>query len=653
MKKMKSLRSIISALVLAAVFILPNSLNAQSDGFFRGGESDNYSDRASITVTGTEITLGGAQGENPDPAPLGGGLLIMLAAGAGYVVAKRKRSFRDGATLFLACAMLLTLTQCKKKVVAPETTSEGVHITLTAGYNGDRTVFTPSGDGTTGSFVWTDGVTEYIYVGSATKGWECIGMLSGTGNGSNVLQFEGTLNTEPSDGESMYFFYFGNGTHPNYWNNGSPNTTDPDHARIYFSNQIGNNVTDYHVAISNAVEYKKGKTSYSTTLNMKMAIAKFDLSGFNGEKVYIHGNDVYAKAKINWNSGTIVGEEYGAYYNEGRGYIEVTNPSAETYVAFIPVESDGPSTVKFDSNTKTSSKVFLNGIKAGKYYSNGGATISIAVNNDPLPGTINGLFTVKGTSAGVSTKKVRFSQGNLQYQADPGKWQFADHQYEIKGTDNNNISSTYSGWIDLFGWGTGLNPTNASTNNNDYSSEVDWGTNAISNGGNEANLWRTLSKDEWEWLIGGNKNPGVSCRNCQNRFLKANIEYSNTESRKGLIIFPDDYDNAEITLNNTYVYNNYDGHPSNDTYTVVSKHDWEEMEKVGAVFLPITGIRSGSTYNDQSYTRGFYWTSTNSGSPSAYCLNFYHGTKTGTSCINIVSKYRNNGYSVRLVRDAN
>ncbi len=48
--------------------------------------------------------------------------------------------------------------------------------------------------------------------------------------------------------------------------------------------------------------------------------------------------------------------------------------------------------------------------------------------------------------------KVYFSQGNLQYQASTGTWKFADNQYDMIGDNNSNISSSYSGWIDLFGW---------------------------------------------------------------------------------------------------------------------------------------------------------------------------------------------------------
>ena len=126
-------------------------------------------------------------------------------------------------------------------------------------------------------------------------------------------------------------------------------------------------------------------------------------------------------------------------------------------------------------------------------------------------GALPGLFSVS------ATRQVRFSQGNLQYQASTNTWRFAEHQYDyvgtqtadrygyyggnVSGSDNSNISSTYSGWIDLFGWGTGSNPTLSSTSYMDYGTFVDWGSNPISNGGNTVNQWRTLTIAEWNYLL--------------------------------------------------------------------------------------------------------------------------------------------------------
>ena len=143
-----------------------------------------------------------------------------------------------------------------------------------------------------------------------------------------------------------------------------------------------------------------------------------------------------------------------------------------------------------------------------------------AENNRSVPtGAVNGLFSVS------ANKKVYFSKGNLQYQASTNTWRFAENQWDRIGTGNSNISSSNTGWIDLFGWGTsGYNhgatcyqPWSTSTTCSNYyaygsstnhlynsTGKADWGYNAILNGGNQEKQWRTLTggdNGEWEYLL--------------------------------------------------------------------------------------------------------------------------------------------------------
>ena len=142
------------------------------------------------------------------------------------------------------------------------------------------------------------------------------------------------------------------------------------------------------------------------------------------------------------------------------------------------------------------------------------------LNFSSLAGELPGVFSI---ASGV---KVHFSCGNMQYQTQgthnvvdgtaSGTWRFAPNQYDYIGEDNINISSTYNGWIDLFGWGTSGWESGAraylpyTTNNiaenyrpggvatNELTgtyANADWAVyNAISNGGNQPNQWRSLSK---------------------------------------------------------------------------------------------------------------------------------------------------------------
>jgi hypothetical protein len=246
--------------------------------------------------------------------------------------------------------------------------------------------------------------------------------------------------------------------------------------------------------------------------------------------------------------------------------------------------------------------------------------------------------------------KVYFSQGNLQYRASTGTWKFADNQYDTIGDNNSNISSSYSGWIDLFGWGTsgwnsGANayqPYSTSTDYEDYYpggsysnnltgsyANADWGVfNKISNGGNAAGMWRTLTNSEWYYVI---SNRTDAC------YLRGTATVNGVN---GLILLPD---NWTLPTGILFTYGK-DGWSQN-TY---SASDWSKMEANGAVFLPAAGYRhrAGVYFVGSS---GYYWSSSAYDSDYANCLYFYNGY-VGTGYYGYY--YRSDGRSVRLVKDA-
>lgn len=271
------------------------------------------------------------------------------------------------------------------------------------------------------------------------------------------------------------------------------------------------------------------------------------------------------------------------------------------------------------------------------------ATSQVSWNNGILPG----LFSVS------QSDKVHFSQGNLQYQASTHTWRFADSQYEYIGEDNMNISSSYSGWIDLFGWGTSgydhgavcYQPWSNSVNTQDYyaygiwnaslyqySGKADWGYNAISNGGNQENYWRSLNADEFGHLL------FVRQTTSGIRFVKAKVNNTN-----GLIVLPDDW-NAS-----TYAFVNPNDPSAPFNENVITLQDWTNtLELAGAVFLSNAGDRSG-TYAADFNDMGFYWTA-----------NYYDQQRACNVFISEDAIYyglsgnlRYGGMSVRLVRDAN
>lgn len=220
-----------------------------------------------------------------------------------------------------------------------------------------------------------------------------------------------------------------------------------------------------------------------------------------------------------------------------------------------------------------------------------------------------------------STQKVYFSKGNLQYIASSNTWQFASTQTEVIGNANSNISASYSSPIDLFGWGTGTNPTDTSTDNANYSTFNDWGTRTLYG----STTWRTLSYNEWAYLLGTRDG---------NRFAKAIIN-----SKYGVILFPDNY-SPSITISNI----NNEG----ANFVNISTSNWTKLESDGCIFLPTSGFRNGTTITNVA-SAGYYWTSTSSNTTYSRRIvfnntSFYSSNYAGN---------KHNGNAVRLVQDAN
>ena len=271
------------------------------------------------------------------------------------------------------------------------------------------------------------------------------------------------------------------------------------------------------------------------------------------------------------------------------------------------------------------------------------------------------------------TKRVYFSIGNLQYNAENGKthltkmgneqgcWRFAEKQYEYIAEENQNISSNYNGWIDLFGWGTsgwnsgakafhpwsswdlpsGYSPGSKSFHNLNLGySNSDWGVyNSISNGGGEPENWRTLTSDEWKYLIQNNKWTMGSVKDKDKTYLCFMLIPEDFEAPEGLnmVQLSDCYD---LTKGN--VLGISENIYSKNVYTA---KQFEQLEKVGVVALPCGGYRNGKVYQNDGLC-GCYWSST--AYNSYYAYEFFFNSKIVVPCYN---DYRHYGCSVRLVQD--
>ena len=253
-----------------------------------------------------------------------------------------------------------------------------------------------------------------------------------------------------------------------------------------------------------------------------------------------------------------------------------------------------------------------------------------------LLGDVKEFTTLEGTGEPETTfmfsvaenKTVTFSPGNLQYHPANDEWRFAPSQLDYIGDDNANISEIYNGWIDLFCWGTGNNPTNTSKDDGDYQTFIDWGVNKI---GNDApNTWRTLTYDEWFFLI-------KKRYNAKKLFGVAQVKGVN-----GFILLPDGWTCPDDVTFKPGFHEN-EGKEYYAAYQTFSASDWTKLEASGAVFFSAAGYRYGSDIgNVQGY--GYYWSAT-----ELYGLadNLYFYSDDA----DMVSGYRYRGFSVRLVKD--
>lgn len=347
-------------------------------------------------------------------------------------------------------------------------------------------------------------------------------------------------------------------------------------------------------------------------------------------------------------------------HHEGSGASQGVNSAGPFYIVLPPATNVQGLTVNvyvFTGNASGQTRRTI--LKYAKTTSN---TITIASNNlyvtgelpdqgvevpdVPFPHLSIGEFSVS------RTKKVRFALGNLQYQASTRTWRFAENQWDFVGNGTNgiagsnaSISSSYSNWIDLFGYGTSgaahngntYYPYTCTTNNSNYASgsigntNHDWGVNMISNGGNQPNKWRTLTRTELYYLF-------------NTRSHNEQLHYANCKVHgvKGMIILPDNFPYNQSPYNNSY---NWQWERLNNT-------QWAQAEALGAVFMPITGYRDGTTINglynnSNSSGTGYYWTSQYYSSwDQAYCLEFNTGD-------NFHSYDAYLGMAVRLARDVN
>ena len=520
-----------------------------------------------------------------------------------------------------AIALVLGLSQCKKQEQSASNEDGTVAITLDVkAHDGSRINVNPN-NGTVAF-----GYGDVVYVASGQK---FVGTLTNNGN-----TFVGNI-TNPTEGEPLYFFFLGNKTPEEPLTPGSSTTCS-----VNISDQTDGKYPVVSFATSN--ETFTGAGLYTAFFLNKAALVKFDVTTLSANPTCILG--LNNKVTVDFSTNGF------AYSQVDNGLVKLPGGGGEKWAILLPqlaLTEGEDGSIYTEEGVYMGTRPTIPAITANDYLNEGIALVAVTETNPstaPVPeGAVSGKFTINN-----NCDRVCFSQGNLQYQASTNTWRFAEHQYDFVGgtsndywsggeygnvyenevkCSNNEISSTYSGWIDLFGWGTsGYNhgavcyqPWSTSMNSSDYyaygeytynlydqTCQADWGYNAIINGGNTEGQWRTLTANEWTYLFYERATlSGI-------RYVKANVNGVN-----GFILLPNDWDASTYELND--VNNEYANYSDNSITSAV----WTNvLEANGAVFLPFTGCRLGTSFYYVNGGGGYYWSSSHYDNNNSYYVMF-------------------------------
>ena len=485
--------------------------------------------------------------------------------------------------LLIMAAALMTMTQCRKQETMPMTPSANtIKMTITAG-SGAKTDINTS----TGAITWSEG--DKLYVSDGTN-WLGSLTLIGEGGSSQGL-FTGNVaiggGTTP-----CHFFYLGR-------DNGmtEPTAGTGTDAVISLASQDGTlaGAMKYHIGYGRTdVTVTEGEATGSVKMDTKIAIAHINFT--TGGTTAYTGSVTMGGTGI---SNTLTVSPAGSFSGSGDGGIAIDKGDGTTGERFVTLIPTGETSifVAFTGDA-TGSMAFANGIVENKFY---GMKDAIAVTLEAAAPK----FSVSATTT------VEFSPGNLCW--DGSAFHFETNQWGTQPTSDGEWVSSHVGH---FYWSKDAAEATKDNFNWEQSMSTDdvffTEASGFQVNGYEANTWRTLTNDEWNYLL--NSRTGASS-------LRAWVTLSNV-SVSGLVLLPD-----------------------GSTATASGITTSSALADAGAVFLPAAGLRLGTDVYDVG-SIGDYWSSTpyedNEGNA------YYMGFSSGRACTSLGN--RDYGYAVRLVR---
>lgn len=391
--KRNQLKAIALSVMLTLMTLASTNLQAQYDGgrglFGKSKSSgdNSFSNGEGLMRAGSPVSIGDEGGITNDDfgAPLGSGIAILLAAGAGYAIVRRKRS-RKNTMLLLACVMMLGFTQCKKEEPITPDENGGVRITLTVDggdNNGSRVNVDPP------HVTFQSG--DQILV--ASNG-HYVGTLTHDGS-----YFSGSI-TDPVEGQLLYFYFLGN-------KQGSITVGD-EGCTVNISDQ-SSELPVISMAPS-TVNYSSLVTSYSSRLNNKCSLMKFNVTTSSSSPICITGMN--NKVMVNFATPTAEGNGF-TYGKEGEGVIKMAGGSsspAEKWAIVLPQDASPASRAYTADNAYIGTRPEMAAISADQYLSSDFAlTVNEAFNPYETPLTLeaikDGTIVVSNPKSGMKYKK--------------------------------------------------------------------------------------------------------------------------------------------------------------------------------------------------------------------------------------------------------
>ena len=247
-------------------------------------------------------------------------------------------------------------------------------------------------------------------------------------------------------------------------------------------------------------------------------------------------------------------------------------------------------------------------------------------------------FTISGSS------QVLFSPGNLEYDIDNDCYQFANIEYSCIGSANRANLTAGTGVIDLFGWGTGGNPTLDDDDNSLYPTSFDdWGNYSILNGSSSDpdETWRTLTSSEWLYIFNSRTNCSTVGSTENAKYVKVLVD-----GNKCVVIFPDQYSHPADVAVPSYINETSDNGWNTGTGNIYSVDDYAKMHAAGAIFLPNAGYLNDNM-TGRTYSTSFNYWSSNGSSSNGTLIRYT------SSAFSTLSKPKKRGCPVRLVHAVN